>query len=386
MVRPARKLSRVSKAAAAAGETLSLRALNRALLARQLLLERAAMSPAGALEYLVGLQAQSPTPPYFGLWTRLRDFRAEDLSALIEGRKAVRMSLMRSTIHLVTARDALALRPILQSMHETQFSVGSRHGAAIAGVDFEALLEIGRKLIEEKPLTFTALGKKLQERWPDKPADSLGYALRNHFALVQVPPRGLWGKSGQPAHTTVEAWLGRSVGKPTSPDKMILRYIAAFGPASVRDAQVWSGLPRLADVFERLRPKLRTFRDEAGRELFDLPDAPRPDPDTPAPVRFLAEYDNILLSHADRTRIIADKDRKWLFFGGGVLTSTFLVDGFVEGTWKIVRRGKAAALEIKPWRPLRKKDMSALSAEGRRLLRFAAPGASLEVRFASADR
>ena len=167
---------------------------------------------------------------------------------------------------------------------------------------------------------------------------------------------------------------------------MILRYIAAFGPASVRDAQVWSGLPRLADVFERLRPKLRTFRDDAGRELFDLPDAPRPDPDTPAPVRFLAEYDNILLSHADRTRIIADKDRKWLFFGGGVLTSTFLVDGFVEGTWKIVRRGKAAALEIKPWRPLRKKDMSALSAEGRRLLRFAAPGASLEVRFASADR
>lgn len=384
MVRPAAKRPRARIATADASSTLSLRALNRALLARQLLLERAAMKPAEALEYLVGLQAQSPTPPYFGLWTRLQAFRAEDLSDLIENRNAVRMSLMRSTIHLVTARDALTLRPILQAMHETQFRIGSRHGAAVAGADFEKLLEIGRRLVEENPLTFTALGKKLQEHWPDKPADSLGYALRNHFALVQVPPRGLWRRSGQPAHTTVEAWLGRSVQTSTSPDRMMLRYIAAFGPASVRDAQVWSGLPRLADVFERLRPKLLTFHDEAGRELFDLPDAPRPDPDTPAPVRFLPEYDNILLSHADRTRIITDTDRKRLFFGGGVLTSTFLVDGFVHGTWKVVRRGKAAALEISPWRPLRKKDKSALNAEGKRLLRFAAPEAVHDVGFLAA--
>ena len=212
--------------------------------------------------------------------------------------------------------------------------------------------------------------------------DSLGYAARTHFAMIQVPPRGLWGKSGQPAHTTIEKWLGRSVGTDTSPDAMILRYIAAFGPASVRDAQVWSGLPKLADVFERLRPRLVTFRDEKGRELFDLPDAPRPDPDMKVPVRFLAEYDNVLLSHADRTRIVSEEDRKFLFFGGGVLTSTILVDGFVHGEWKIIRKSKTATLEIRPYHPILKKDVAALTAEGKRLLAFAAPeAATTEVKF-----
>lgn len=347
-----------------------------------MLLKREAMSAAAALEHLVGMQAQSPSPPYFGLWTRLEKFRAEELSELIESRRAVRTSLMRSTIHLVTARDALALRPVLQSVQEKLFYVGSRHGPAIAGVDIDALLRVSLKLLEEKPPTFTALGKLLQKHFPGRPADSLGYAARNHLALVQVPPRGLWGKSGQPAHTTVEAWLGRSIGTDSSPDKMILRYLAAFGPASVRDAQVWSGLPRLGDVFERLRPKLRLFRDEAGRELFDLPKAPRPDRDTPVPARFLPEYDNTLLSHADRTRIISEADRKHLFGGGGVLSSTILVDGFVHGKWKIARRGKSATLVIEPYRPLFKKDIAALTAEGKRLLKFAAPeAATREVRF-----
>jgi hypothetical protein len=356
---------------------LSPRALNRALLARQMLLQREAMPATKALEHLVGLQAQSPSPPYFGLWTRLKNFRAEELSDLIESRKAVRMSLMRSTIHLVTARDALALRPILQSVHDTQFRVGSRHGPAIAGVDLEALLKIGRKLMEDEPLTFTALGTRLQDHWPGRPADSLGYAVRNYLAMVAVPPRGLWGKSGQPAHTTIEKWLGRSVGTGASPDKMILRYIAAFGPASVRDAQVWSGLPRLGEVFERLRPKLAVFHDRTGRELFDLPTAPRPDANVPAPVRFLPEYDNTLLSHADRTRIVSEEDRKRLFGGGGVLTATILVDGFVHGSWKIMRKGKSVRLVIKPYRPLRKKDIAALTAEGKRLLAFAAPEAKV---------
>ena len=381
MVTASQKRRSTRKAAGASGEVLSLRALNRALLARQMLLRREAMSAAKALEHLVGMQAQSPFPPYFGLWTRLEDFRAEELSDLIEGRKAVRMSLMRSTIHLVTARDALALRPVLQSVQEKLFFVGSRHGPAVAGVDIEALLESGRKLVEEKPLTFTALGKLLQKDWPGRPADSLGYAVRNHLAMVQVPPRGLWGKSGQPAHTTIEAWLGRSVATETSPDQMIYRYIAAFGPASIRDAQAWSGLPGLGEVFERLRPRLKSFRDEPGRELFDLPKAPRPDAETPAPVRFLPEYDNVLLSHADRTRIVSEADRKRLFFGGGVLTSTILVDGFVHGSWKIARKAKGATLAISPYRPLLKKDIAALIAEGTRLLKFAAPDAKPEVRF-----
>ena len=364
------------------GETLSLRALNRALLARQHLLKREKTSAAAELEHLVGMQAQAPFPPYFGLWTRLEKFQPEELVALIESRKVVRLSLMRSTIHLVTADDAIKLRPILQSVQERAFYVGSRHGPALEGLDMKAILKLSRKLVEEKPLTFTGLGKLLSKKFPGRPVDSLGYASRNHFTMIQVPPRGIWGKSGQPAHTTIEKWLGRSIGKDTKPDDMILRYIAAFGPASVRDAQAWSGFSKLADEFERLRPKLVTFRDEAGRELFDLPNAPRPDADTKVPVRFLPEYDNILLSHADRTRIISDKDRKFLFFGGGVLTSTILVDGFVHGSWKIARRGKTATLEIKPYRPLLKKDVAALSAEGKRLLAFAAPEAKHDIRFA----
>jgi hypothetical protein len=366
----------------AAGQTLSLRALNRALLARQMLIERRKMSATDALTHLVGMQAQAPFPPYFGLWTRLINFRPEELSELIENRNAVRLSLMRSTIHLVTAKDAIELRPILQSVQDRAFYTASRHGPALAGLDMKGLLKLSRKFVEERPLTFTGLGKLLEKTYAGRPVDSLGYAARTHFAMIQVPPRGVWEKSGQPAHTTIEKWLGRSVGTETSPDPMILRYIAAFGPASARDAQVWSGLPRLADVFERLRPRLVTFRDEKGRELFDLSKAPRPDADTKVPVRFLPEYDNVLLSHADRTRIVSEDDRKYLFGGGGVLTSTILVDGFVHGSWKIVRKARSASLEIKPYRPLLKRDIAALTAEGKRLLAFAAPGAKHEIRVA----
>jgi hypothetical protein len=386
MRKAARKPAKAAPARTAkpssAGEVLSLRALNRALLARQMLIERQKMSAMDALTHLIGMQAQAPFPPYFGLWTRLVDFRPEALSELIKNRKAVRLSLMRSTIHLVTAKDAIELRPILQSVQDRGFYVGSRHGPALEGLDMKAILKLSRRLVEEKPLTFTGIGKLLEKHFPGRPVDSLGYAARTHFAMIQVPPRGIWGKSGQPAHTTIEKWLGRSVGKDMSPDTMILRYIAAFGPASVRDAQAWSGLTKLTDVFDRLRPRLVTFRDEKGRELFDLPDAPRPDADMKVPVRFLPEYDNVLLSHAVRTRIVSEDDRKYLFGGGGVLTSTILVDGFVHGSWKILRKGKAGTLEIKPYRPLAKRDIAALTAEGKRLLAFAAPDVKHEVRFA----
>jgi len=339
------------------------------------------MSAAKALEQLVGLQAQSPTPPYFGLWTRLENFRAEELSQLIESRKAVRISLMRSTIHLVTARDALALRPVLQSVHERQFKSGSRHGPALEGIDIAEVVEAGRVLMEKQPRTFTEIGEALQKRWPDRPVDSLGFAARNYLAAVQVPPRGLWGKSGQPAHTTIERWLGKSIGADASPDRTVLRYIATFGPASVGDAQVWSGLPKLGEVFERLRPKLLSFRDERGTELFDLPKAPRPAEDSEAPVRFLPEFDNILLSHADRTRMIDEKDRVRLFAGGGVLKATILIDGFARGTWRIVKKRRGATLVVTPWITLSRKDRVALEREGAKLIAFAAPEADHDIHF-----
>ena len=367
----------------ASAEVLSPRALNRALLDRQMLLRRAAMGVDEALERLVGMQAQAPNPPYLGLWSRVEGFRPEDLAQRIRDRRAVRMALMRSTIFLVTARDALRLRPVLDAELE-RWSL-SVHGKGIAGVDLRALAAAGRALAEEAPRTFQELGILLAERWPDADRAALGNMVRNLVPLVQVPPRGVWGESGPAAHTTAEAWLGRPLDAETAPDEMLMRYFAAFGPATVRDAQHWCGLKRLGEVVDRLRPRLRTFRGESGAELFDLADAPRPDGDTPAPVRFLPEFDNVLLSHAERTRIISEPDRKRVFTINGIIRATFLVDGMVRGMWRIEREGGAASLVIQPFVPLDAADRAALEEEGGRLVRFAAEDAAgWDVRFEAA--
>jgi hypothetical protein len=357
------------------GDVISRRQLNRALLTRQMLVERHAVSATKALEHLIGLQAQSPTPPYYGLWTRLASFRAEELASLIESRKAVRISLMRSTIHLVTVRDAVALRPVLQAVQERNFFVGSRHGRNVEGVDLEKLVAIGRAFLEDRPRTFSALGARLSEEWPDRDQQSLAYVLRNLVPLVQVPPRGVWGKSGAPAHTTLKVWTGRDVASDASPDRMLIRYLKAFGPAGVQDMQAWSGLTQLSAIVERLKPRLREFQDEAGRVLFDLPDTPRPPADMPVPIRFLPEYDNSLLSHADRSRIVSGEDRQRLMAGGGILPGTVLVDGFVHGMWKIERKAKGATLVVTPFRRVAKKVAAAIDCEGQDLLAFAAPDA-----------
>ena len=368
------------------GEVLGRRALNRALLARQLLLQRWTLPAAEAIERLVGLQAQAPNPPYIGLWTRLEGFRHDDLAHLIAARQAVRIALMRGTIHLVTARDCLALRPVLQPVLDRGLSAGSLNGRRLAGLDTAALAAAGRALVEQRPRTFSELGTSLREQWPERDPAALANAVRTLVPLVQVPPRALWGAGGQAAHTSAEAWLGRPLASDSAPDEMILRYLAAFGPAGIADIQTWSGLNGLRAVVERLRPRLCIFRDEAGRELFDLPDAPRPAPDAPAPPRFLPEFDNMLLSHADRTRIMADEHRKAIFTINGLISSTVLVDGFVRGTWKVTRHRGAATLLVKPFEPLPARDRDALAEESARLLAFAAGDAGThDVQFAPAD-
>jgi Winged helix DNA-binding domain len=367
----------------AVSDVLSDRELNRATLARQLLLERAEMRPLDTIEHLVGMQAQVPLNPYTGLWSRLRRFRPEMLAQLLEERQVVRIPAMRATIHLLTADDCLVLRPLMQPVLDAELARHPEYAPALDGVDVGPVLEFARPLLAERPRTGAELRKLMEERFPKENGAALAYACRCLLALVQVPPRGVWGRSAQVASTTAESWLGRPLARRPSIDDVVLRYLAAYGPAAVADVATWSRLTGLREVVERLRPRLRAFRDERGRELFDLPDAPRPDPDTPAPVRFLPEYDNALLSHADRSRFLPDGRSSFVHVSTPI-HGTVLHDGFLCGTWRLERleRRDTAMLAVDHVVRLPKRAALSVAAEGRRLLRFLTPDATTrDVRF-----
>ena len=349
---------------------LDRRALNRATLARQLLLDRARLSASEALEHLTGMQAQAPLAPYVGLWSRLEAFRADELAELISSRHAVRGPMMRATLHLVTARDFWRLRPVLQPVLERGFAGAPFN---IRGIDPDALLAAGKPLLAERPLTRPELGAALAQSWPDHDPSSLAHAVTYLMPVLQVPPRGLWGRSGAARWVDAETWLGDPPGAAASVEDLALRYLAAFGPATIRDVQTWSGLTGVSAVIDRLHSQLRTFRDESGNELFDLDDAPRPDPATPAPPRFLPEYDNLLLSHRDRARFIPGREPVPLPPGIGARTGTLLVDGVVRAVWTIDRTRAAAILRIQPFDRLT--EDAEIADEGTRLLRFVAPDA-----------
>jgi Winged helix DNA-binding domain len=353
----------------AATPVLSPRRLNRTLLERQMLLERQEVTAAETIEHLVGMQGQEPLDPYLGLWTRIKGFDPTELAALLTDRAVVRGPLMRVTLHMAIARDYLRLRPVLQSLMEGRFR-SSPFARELDRVDLEAVAAAGRELIEAQPRSRAELSRLLAERWPDRDPLSLAYVITHLVPVVQVPPRGVWGKRGQATWTTAESWLGKPL--PSKPDlaSMVLRYLAAFGPASVMDFQNWSGLTRIREVVEPMRSQLRTFRDENGSELFDLPDARLADPDIPAPVRFLPNYDNVLLGHADRTRIVPDEPRAPMFPGYESNLGSLLVDGFFRGQWKADRAEGRATLEVEVTKRLSKRHAAAVTAEGRRLLAF----------------
>jgi hypothetical protein len=355
---------------------LDRRALNRATLARQLLLERADLTAPEALTRLGGLQAQTPHTWYVGLWSRLRAYSPDATSSLLASGSLVRIALMRSTIHLVTVSDCHWIRPLVEPViiRSTMGAFG-RH---LRGLDRDALSSAARDALADQPMIFSELGRALAPSFPGRDPAALAQAARMWLPLAQTPPRGLWGRSGRAAHAVLDMPPTPSA---TAAD-LFLRYLGAFGPATVRDAQQWSGLTGLSEIASSLRPELITFRDSEGRELFDLPDAPRPSGDTPAPARFLYDFDNLLLSHADRSRVVT-VDYTAQGWGGDNMEQprSILLDGFVAATWRIAVTRAAAVVTIRPFRKLTAAERSSLEAEGAALAEFHAPKAEPAVVF-----
>ncbi|WP_433324296.1 winged helix DNA-binding domain-containing protein [Spirillospora sp. CA-294931] len=354
-------------------DTLSLRALNRATLARQLLLARADIGAVAAVERVGGLQAQEPRPPFLGLWARVEGFRPDDLLAAVRGHEVVRATSMRGTLHLMSSADYLAFRSPLQPVLDAGLRV---LGARAKGLDLDEVLPVARELLKERPRTFDEVRALLQERFPDVNDRALGFAVRMCLPLVMVPTDDRWGFPRTSEFALAETWLGAPVADDRTPDALVLRYLAAFGPASAADVQAWAGLPAPGEILDRLRPRLRIFKSEGGRELFDLPDAPRPGEDALAPARFVPEFDNLVLAHADRTRVIADEHRPGLTTKNLRVRATFLWDGFARGTWEIERKRKTATLRLRPFAKLPPRAVSDLTLKATSLLGWAEPDAS----------
>ena len=348
-------------------DRITLRALNRTTLHRQSLLTRSTGSATDMIEHLVGMQAQNPTDPYWALWSRIGGFAPAELSEMISRRDAVRGQLMRATIHLTTTPDFLTLRPQLQSVLAR--TLGSTvYARDTKEVEREVLLDMASKLLEERPMTRAELGPILAERWPGVPAASLAQVATYLLPVVQAPPRGLWQQSGPAAWTIIDQLAGAAIEPGIFAEETVRRYLAAFGPASISDIRVWSGMAGLRDIVERMRrPKLRRLQGEDGAELLDLPDLPILGEDTPSPPRFLPEYDNVLLGHADRSR----------FFLEGVIpkgwAGNLLVDGMFSGAWKTSNTNAGSRLEIDLLRPITRSSLNEVEEEAGRLLAFSFP-------------
>jgi hypothetical protein len=350
---------------------LTNRDLNRATLARQLLLERAPVAVPDAVERLGGMQAQEPKHPFIGLWTRVADFSPEALLDAIAAREVVRATLMRSTLHLFSARDYAALRMALQPPASVALRV---LGARAEGLDPDAVVPVARELLAGHPLNFDAIRAGLVDRFPGVNDRALGYAARTLVPLVMLPGEGRWGYPRVAEFGLAEEVLNTQLAPAGEALQALAeRYLGAFGPASAADLQTWSGIAGWKAVLDGMRDRLAVFADERGRELFDLPDAPRPGADVPAPVRFLPEFDNLVLAYDDRSRVIADEHRPLVTTKNLRVKATFLVDGVVAGIWTIAVKRRVATVTLEPFGKVSKRVLKELTAEGEALARFAEP-------------
>ncbi|MEV0728371.1 winged helix DNA-binding domain-containing protein [Polymorphospora sp. NPDC050346] len=360
---------------------LDTRALNRATLARQLLLDRADLPVRDAVAHLCGLQAQEPQEPFVGLWSRLRAFDQADLSELLTERRVVRVHLMRRTVHLVTDEDALAWRARHAAMLRQQ--VLGVYRRELDGVDLDELAAAGRAVLADgEPRSMAEVVRALAGRWPTPGHRALGeMVVAALVPVAQMPPRGLWRTKAGVRNVLLSSWLGREIDPPaqdgTDPvgEALVRRYLAAYGPATAGDLRAWCGLAGLPTAVAAIREELVTFRDERGRKLLDLPDAPRPDPDTPAPVRFLPAFDNAILGYQDRSRIIDDVHRGLSVAGERVV----LVDGRVAATWTV----EAGTVVVTPLRRFSRADRTAVGEQGREVAAFLSDDESHRVRVAA---
>jgi hypothetical protein len=369
--------------AAARPPVLSDRVLNRTMLARQQLLARGSGSVPELIDRLVGMQAQAPLAAYVALWSRLEDFAADELSELISSRAYVRGHAMRSTIHLVSAEDFPTLRALSDAAVALNLSSQASWARAIPNADRPALAADLRETLAGGPLARAALAERLARRWGTDVASAAAAAVAVLTACVQAPPRGVWGQGGPVAWATVQQWLGTELpDPPPSPVAFLLRYLAAFGPASIADMRAWSRWLRLREVIDSSGVRLRRFRSEQGRELLDLPDAPLAEPELAAPIRLLPEYDNVHFAYQHRERINPHRFEMPRRAGNGAIMGTFLADGGFAGEWRrqVSTDGQAAILTANAYRPLTADERADLHGEARALLGFLAPGAVAEVR------
>ncbi|MED5622336.1 winged helix DNA-binding domain-containing protein [Ideonella sp. BN130291] len=356
-----------------AARTLSTRALNRALLARQLLLQRKRLSVPQAVHALAGLQSQEPRDPHVALWSRLSGFTSLRLHTAAAKREVVRGTLLRGTIHTVSAEDYLAFRRLLQPVLDRELKA---HAHLAGGFEMPALEAAARELLARGPLNAQQIGEALGATFPKAGKEGLARWVRTCIPLAMVPGDERWGYSRPPRFLPADDWLGEALSQATPLSALLLRGLAAMGPASAADLRCWCGLGGTAKALEDLRPQLRTFQDEQGRELFDLPQAPRPRADTPAPARLLPEYDNCLLSHEDRTRIVpAEHAARFAMGPNGRRPRAVLVDGFVRAGWQMQVEKGLATLSIEPFERLSADAVQQVEEVADALVRFMEPDA-----------
>jgi hypothetical protein len=348
---------------------LTRRELNRALLERQLLLERSSLTAARAVERLAGLQAQVSASPYLSLWTRLERFEREELTRALKARRVVKALLQRGTLHVVAPKHYWALVSVRARLASALWPAS--YEARISSAEIERLARMVRERLGDGELTLKGAQELLEPHAREGvPTTFLWRRIQSYAQVFHVPPSGTWGYGG---HGVYAAAPGKVRGEPPpfdeALDELLTAYLRAYGPASAQDFGQWAGIPRLAPIKESLgRLTLRAFRDEGGRLLHDLPRAPLPDPETPAPPRLIPRYDDLVLSHADRSRVLGDAAPSRIVTNNGLVHATILVDGFVAGTWQL-ERGRVV---LQPWSKLDPSVRRALAEEAERLEAFAA--------------